>query len=66
MNDDSPQEAERIQAVIDRLTASVEVHGHCGSGDEATMLFAIAVDRGEQGWRVLGWRSFRTEDPQAH
>jgi hypothetical protein len=66
MNDDSPEEAERIRSVIDRLTSSVEVHGRCGAGEEVTMLFAIAVDRGEEGWRVLGWRDFRTENPLAH
>jgi hypothetical protein len=64
MVDDSDEEAARIEALIDELSASTEVDASCtvtaDEGDEETlMLYTVAVRRGATGWRALAWRDHR-------
>jgi hypothetical protein len=62
MIDDTEEEAARIQAIIDELSASTEVTATCSMPEGVVVLYAIAIRRGENGaFQVLAWRDLRDE-----
>ena len=65
MVDDSEEDAARIEALIEELSATTEVDASCTvtgeEGDETLMLYTIAVRRDPSGWRALAWRDHRRE-----
>lgn len=65
MEEDSAEDAARIQALIDELQATTEVSASCTvpgeEGDETLVLYAIAARRTASGWRALAWRDHRLD-----
>ncbi len=65
MVDDSDEEAARIEALIEELSATTEVDASCTvtgeEGEETFMLYTVAVRRTASGWRALAWRDHRRE-----
>jgi hypothetical protein len=65
MVDDSDEEAARIEALIDELSASTEVDASCTvTADEERRRDPHAVHgrrapRSASGWRALAWRDHR-------